>query len=130
MKKLILIFISIYLYGNDVQDILNMSKLLKNYNNKYQTIQTVYDPFAKEKPKIKPIIIRPIYHKITKPIIKKTYHLEIVFLDKVRINGQWYKNNARIDDYRVIIKGNNVYLVNKHKTIKLTNKKSLLKVSQ
>jgi len=133
MKKFIIIFIISYIYSNDIKDILNMTKLLKNYTTNYQPIQKVYDPFSENKPKTKPIIIRPIYHPITrkKPIIKKTYHLEVVFLDKVRINGNWYKNNSKIDDYKVIIKENgNVYLINKQKTIHLTNKNSLLKVSE
>jgi len=131
MKKIFLIFILVYAYANDVQEILSMSKLLKNHNLEYQTVRKVYDPFTKKKPNIKPIIIRPVYHKKKiKPIIKKTYHLEVVFLDKVRINSQWYKNYDRIDDYTVIIKNNGVFLVNKKKTIHLQNKNSLLKVSQ
>jgi len=133
MKKIILTFIIIYSYGNNIQDILNMSKLLKNYKTEYRPIKKIFDPFLMENKKRKTIIVKPIiYHqKIKKPvIIKRDYHLEIFFLDKVRINGKWYKNNDKIDDYRVIIKNNNVYLVNKIKTIKLKNNHSLLKVSQ
>ena len=131
--KTITLLLTIFstIYANDIQDILKMTKLLKTYNITYKPIKNLYNPFVVQHKiqtvKKHPILIKKI--SVLKP--KKTYHLEVIFSNKVRINGQWYKNYDKIDDYVVIIKNNKVFLKHKNHTILLQNKhNSLLKVSE
>jgi len=121
MKKVI-IFLAIFAFGNETEEILKMMDILKHQNFKYTPITKIYNPFTKTQ------VIKK--HKINitiAPIKTHNYKLEVVFQNKAKINGNWYKNGDKIDSYTVVIKDTQVYLINKNKTIKL-NQKTLIKV--
>jgi len=124
MKKSI-IFIGVFLFANDTKEILNLIKDLHKQTFSYVEVSNLYNPFTNTKTntyQTKPIkIIQP---KITN--IK--YKLEAIFQQKVKINGNWYKNHDKLDEYTIIISQNKVYLKNNKNIIDLTKKQTLLKV--
>jgi len=127
MKKLIL-FIAILCYANETKEILKMIDLLQTQKISYKPIKKLYNPFINEE-KQKIISNNIDFGYFIPKKEKKVYDLEIVFQNKVRINGKWYKNNDKIDQYKIIIKDESVYLKNKKKLIKLKRKR-LLKVTE
>jgi len=125
MKKII-IFITVFLFGEDTKEILKLIQIFNNKSVTYQEVSNIYDPFIKSKkrasihiPKIK--YVAPQKHSIK-------YRLEVVFQNRVRINNNWYKNGDKLDNYIIIMKKNRVYLKNK-KTMMLLNRKSMIKVN-
>ena len=127
MKKLILL-IGVLAFANDTKEILKMINILQAQHSIYKPIKNLYNPFYSQKNNIKATnTINFNYNLPTNT--KKTYNLEIIFQNKVRINNKWYKNNDKIDNYKVFIKNEEVYLINKNKTIHL-KRKTFLKVTK
>lgn len=129
MKKLI-ILIAVVCFANDIKEILEMINLLHTQKYEYKPITHLYNPFVDKKIKNKIVNNTKFQYNIhNNTNIKKTYNLEIVFQNKVRINNKWYKNNDKLDNYRVIMKNDKVYLKNKKKIIEL-KRTTLLKVNK
>jgi len=126
MKKLILL-IGILAFANDTKEILKMINILQAQQSIYKPITNLYNPFNLQKNNIKATNTTNFNYNLPTNT-KKTYNLEIIFQNKVRINNKWYKNNDKIDNYKVFIKNEEVYLINKNKTIHL-KRKTFLKVT-
>ena len=120
MKKLIILLFIGSLYANETKEILFLLKNLQKIHYNYTPINSLYKSHKQKKEIYKPIII-----KATK--ISKTYILEVIFNNKVKINQKWYKNGDIIDNYKVVITNNNVFLKNKNKIISLKPKLKVLK---
>jgi len=120
MKKLfILLTLILSLYANDTKEILFLLKNLQKIQYNYKPVNSLYN---KQNKKIKYFFNNK---KVKKIQIK--YVLEVIFNNKVKINGRWYKNGERIDNYRVVVVDNNVFLRNKHKLISLKFQPKVLK---
>jgi len=120
MKKLVVLLIMINLYASDTKEILFLLKDLQKIQYNYKPINKLFNNTKKPKKEIYKL-------KDTKP--KKTqtkYVLEVIFNNKVKINGKWYKNGDAIDNYKILVVDNNVFLINKHKTISLNPKPKVL----
>ena len=123
MKKLLIILVALNLYANDTKEILFLLKKLQKIQYNYKPIISLYN-IKKIEQIHKPVI--NLKHKNVKKV-NKTYILEVIFNNKVKINGKWYKNDDIIDGYKIVIMGNNVFLKNKYKTIILKHKLKVLK---
>jgi len=126
MKKII-IFIAIFAFGNDTKEILNLINILNNKSFSYKEVKNIYNPFVKKSKtqQNKDNSNFVFFESPQKSNLK--YTLEVVFQNRVRINGSWYKNYDKIDNYTIIIKNNKVYLKNRERTI-LLNRKTIIKV--
>jgi hypothetical protein len=126
MKKLIL-FIAIICFANDTKEVLELIKILQHQKITYKPITNIYNPFYNPK------IIKQAKNNFFIPISTKTektkYNLEIIFQNKARINGKWYKNGDKLNKYKVVITNNKVFLKHKNKIIYL-NRKTILKVTK
>jgi len=124
MKKLI-IFISVLCFANDTKEILDLLNILKHQHSVYKPIQNLYNPFKTKQLKTD----KKATFIIKKEKPKPKYILEVVFQNKARIDGKWYKNNDNLDKYKVIIRNNKVFLQSNSKIIYL-KRKTILKVTK
>jgi len=125
MKKFILLLIATLSLASDTKEILELINILKQQKIEYKPIKNLYDPFCKVITIKKNNVI--IYNPM--PNRKKSYHLEIIFQNKVRINGKWYKNNDKIDKYIIVLKNDKVYLKYKNK-LKQLKRETIIKVTK
>jgi hypothetical protein len=119
MKKIIILcFGLLFVFADETNQITNLIKQINKKQFEYKEITTIYDPFVSVK-KINGKLHLP---KATSKQIKKVYRLEVIFQNKAKINGKWYKNNDKIGKYKIIIQKNQVYLKSKNKQFLLASK--------
>ena len=123
MKKII-IFITTFLFAQDIQELLKMAKMLKK-DTEYKQINNLYNPFSYKKVSKMDII------KVKKTTKQNNinYNLQAIFQNKAKINNVWYKNGDKLDKYIVVIKGFDVFLKYKNHIEKLT-KQTYIKVKE
>jgi hypothetical protein len=123
MKKfIILLFLSI-LSASEIDDIIEMIHILKKRSLKYIRISNMYDPFnpqIKTKTGVKLII--PKNSPKVENKTKNSFDLEIVFQDKVKISGQWYKIGQMIGKYKIVKERGEILLKNGNRLISLKRK--------
>ena len=124
MKKfIILLFLSI-LSASEIDDIIEMIHILKKRSLNYIQISNIYDPFSpqiKTKKGVTKLIIPKNSPKIENKT-KNSFNLEIIFQDKVKISGQWYKIGQMIGKYKIVKQGGEILLKNGKRLILLKRK--------
>jgi len=126
MRKFILLLITTLCLANETKEILELINILKQQKVEYKPITNIYDPFCTVKNNNK-TTTATIYRPLIKQ--KTSYNLEIIFQNRVRINGKWYKNNDKIGKYILIIKNNKVFLKYGNK-LKQLKRKTIIKVTK
>jgi len=119
MKKIIIVLISTCLFA-DVKETIKLMHILDNFDFSYKPITTLYNPFRTK-------VITSLPSKNSMNNSFQTYKLEVVFQNRVRINGNWYNIGDKIDDFIIKKDGNKICLKNSKQKIILTPN-SLIKV--
>jgi len=128
MKKLIILLFLSILSAHNVEEITKMIQLLKEREVKYVKVGELYDPFYPPKQVKKKKITKFNFMKAKKDKVKKkssNYNLEVIFGNKVKINGQWYKIGQMIGNYKIIRKKREIFLKNGSKYLSLKRKTGL-----
>ena len=125
MKKLIILLFLSILSAHNVKEITKMIQLLKEREVKYVKVGKVYDPFNPPKQVKKTKITKFNFMKEKKDKVKKensNYNLEVIFGNKVKISGQWYKIGQMIGNYKIIRKEREIFLKDNSEYISLKRK--------
>ena len=127
MKKFIILLFMSILSASDIDDIIEMIHILKKRSLNYIKISDIYDPFNPQintKKGVTKLIIPKNSPKIENKT-KNSFNLEIIFQDKVKISGQWYKIGQMIGNYKIIRKKREIFLKNGSKYLSLKRKTGL-----
>ena len=128
MKKLIILLFLSILSAHNIEEITKMIQLLKEREVKYIKVGKVYDPFYPPKQVKKKKITKFNFMKEKKDKVKKkssNYNLEVIFGNKVKISGQWYKIGQMIGNHKIIRKEREIFLKNGRKYLSLKRKTGL-----